>query len=218
MAYGQSQSIKLYQKSLYSSGNTGNGARDFVNHSTSNIYTLKFFWITPEDQFINVESTESTSIALGTTPVAESDKTPVTTNNKSPPLPSTTGSIRNTSSGSGATTVDGSDITPSTTKPKKSPSSSTTESIRNDAGSQRNHTKKNRTVPTVTSTSNNDSTRGLLNCKSPPSLCYNPAPCKRLFYAIDPVAGYYMLPTCGWVTVATALQWSIYFKNKKSIK
>ena len=39
-----------------------------------------------------------------------------------------------------------------------------------------------------------------------------------LFYTIDPVAGYYMLPTCGWVSVATALQYSIYFKNKKSIK
>jgi len=36
-----------------------------------------------------------------------------------------------------------------------------------------------------------------------------------IFYNIDPIAGYYMLPTCGWVTVATALQWSIYLKNKK---
>mmetsp|Transcript_24981 Transcript_24981/g.28581 ORF Transcript_24981/g.28581 Transcript_24981/m.28581 type:complete len:299 (+) Transcript_24981:54-950(+) len=36
-----------------------------------------------------------------------------------------------------------------------------------------------------------------------------------LFYHIDPVAGYYMLPTCAWVFVATALQWSIYLKNKK---
>lgn len=36
-----------------------------------------------------------------------------------------------------------------------------------------------------------------------------------LFYNIDKGAGYYMLPTCGWVTVATALQYSIYFKNKK---
>jgi hypothetical protein len=34
MAYGQSQAIKLYQKSLDSSGDTGNGARDFVDHST----------------------------------------------------------------------------------------------------------------------------------------------------------------------------------------
>lgn len=36
-----------------------------------------------------------------------------------------------------------------------------------------------------------------------------------LFYNIDAGAGYYMLPTCGWVFVATALQWSIYLKNKK---
>ena len=35
-----------------------------------------------------------------------------------------------------------------------------------------------------------------------------------LFYQIDDLAGYYMLPTCGWVTVATALQYSIYFLNK----
>ena len=34
-----------------------------------------------------------------------------------------------------------------------------------------------------------------------------------LFYNIDNTAGYYMLPTCGWVAVATALQYSIYFKN-----
>jgi len=36
-----------------------------------------------------------------------------------------------------------------------------------------------------------------------------------LIYNIDKGAGYYMLPTCGWVSVATALQYSIYFKNKK---
>lgn len=36
-----------------------------------------------------------------------------------------------------------------------------------------------------------------------------------LFYKIDKTAGYYMLPTCGWVTVASALQYSIYFRNKK---
>ena len=35
-----------------------------------------------------------------------------------------------------------------------------------------------------------------------------------LFYNIDKGAGYYLLPTCGWVTVATALQYSIYFNNK----
>jgi hypothetical protein len=119
MAYGRSQAIKLYQKLLDSSCDTGNGARDFVNHSTSNMDTLKLFCITAEDQFINVESAKSTSIELGTTPVAESGQILVTTNNKSPPLPSTTGSIRNTSSGSETTTADGSDITPSTTKPKK---------------------------------------------------------------------------------------------------
>jgi len=36
-----------------------------------------------------------------------------------------------------------------------------------------------------------------------------------LFYSIDKKAGLYMLPTCGWVAVATALQYSIYFQNKK---
>ena len=35
-----------------------------------------------------------------------------------------------------------------------------------------------------------------------------------LFYNLDETAGYYMLPTCGWVTVATALQWNIYLNNK----
>lgn len=39
-----------------------------------------------------------------------------------------------------------------------------------------------------------------------------------LFYNIDKGAGYYMLPTCGWVTVATALQYSIYFKNPRKCK
>jgi translocator protein len=36
-----------------------------------------------------------------------------------------------------------------------------------------------------------------------------------LFSTLDEVAGYYMLPTCAWVTVATALNWNIYLKNKK---
>jgi tryptophan-rich sensory protein len=35
-----------------------------------------------------------------------------------------------------------------------------------------------------------------------------------LFYSVDPLAGKFMLPTCGWVFVATALNWSIYLKNK----
>ncbi|CAB9512465.1 Translocator protein [Seminavis robusta] len=35
----------------------------------------------------------------------------------------------------------------------------------------------------------------------------------KLFYDLDPEAGKFMLPTCGWVAVATALNWSIYFKN-----
>eukprot|EP00529_Nitzschia_sp_RCC80_P026294 CAMPEP_0113478590 /NCGR_PEP_ID=MMETSP0014_2-20120614/20839_1 /TAXON_ID=2857 /ORGANISM="Nitzschia sp." /LENGTH=349 /DNA_ID=CAMNT_0000371795 /DNA_START=91 /DNA_END=1140 /DNA_ORIENTATION=+ /assembly_acc=CAM_ASM_000159 len=35
-----------------------------------------------------------------------------------------------------------------------------------------------------------------------------------LFYSLDETAGYYMLPTCGWVAVATALQWNIYLNNK----
>jgi hypothetical protein len=43
MAYGQSQAIKLYQKWVDINGDTGNGARDFVGHSTSNIDTLKSF-------------------------------------------------------------------------------------------------------------------------------------------------------------------------------
>ena len=34
------------------------------------------------------------------------------------------------------------------------------------------------------------------------------------FYSIDEKAGYYMLPTVGWVTVATALNWNIYLNNK----
>ena len=37
-----------------------------------------------------------------------------------------------------------------------------------------------------------------------------------LFWTVDPVAGMRMLPTCGWVTVATALQWSLYKLNRKS--
>lgn len=35
------------------------------------------------------------------------------------------------------------------------------------------------------------------------------------FYAIDPAAGLLMLPTCGWVLVATALNWSIYLANRE---
>lgn len=34
-----------------------------------------------------------------------------------------------------------------------------------------------------------------------------------LFSNIETKAGYFLLPTCGWVSVATALQYSIYFKN-----
>jgi tryptophan-rich sensory protein len=34
------------------------------------------------------------------------------------------------------------------------------------------------------------------------------------FYQVEPSAGLFLLPTCGWVTVATALNWSIYLKNK----
>ena len=35
-----------------------------------------------------------------------------------------------------------------------------------------------------------------------------------LFYSVDPTAGKLMLPTCGWVTIATALNWNIYLTNK----
>lgn len=34
-----------------------------------------------------------------------------------------------------------------------------------------------------------------------------------LFYSIDPSAGKFLLPTCGWVSVATALNWNIYLNN-----
>jgi len=33
------------------------------------------------------------------------------------------------------------------------------------------------------------------------------------FYQVEPTAGLFLLPTCCWVTVATALNWSIYLKN-----
>ena len=36
-----------------------------------------------------------------------------------------------------------------------------------------------------------------------------------LFYQSDQTAGLLMIPTCLWVTVASALNWSIYFRNKK---
>lgn len=36
-----------------------------------------------------------------------------------------------------------------------------------------------------------------------------------LFRTVDEVSGNFMLPTCAWVTVATCLNWSIYFRNKK---
>lgn len=39
-----------------------------------------------------------------------------------------------------------------------------------------------------------------------------------LFYSLERGAGYYMLPTCGWVAVATSLQYSIYFRNKNNKK
>jgi tryptophan-rich sensory protein len=35
-----------------------------------------------------------------------------------------------------------------------------------------------------------------------------------LFFKTNSRAGQFMLPTCGWVAVATALNWSIFFKNK----
>jgi len=35
-----------------------------------------------------------------------------------------------------------------------------------------------------------------------------------LFFTADEVAGKFMLPTCGWVLIATALNWSIYLLNK----
>ena len=35
-----------------------------------------------------------------------------------------------------------------------------------------------------------------------------------VFGQVDPLAGKLLLPTCGWVTVATALNWSIYSLNK----
>lgn len=35
-----------------------------------------------------------------------------------------------------------------------------------------------------------------------------------LFYQVEPAAGLFLLPTCGWVLAATALNWSIYLKNK----
>ena len=35
-----------------------------------------------------------------------------------------------------------------------------------------------------------------------------------VFYQVEPLAGLFLLPTCGWVLVATALNWSIYLKNK----
>mmetsp|Transcript_11630 Transcript_11630/g.18912 ORF Transcript_11630/g.18912 Transcript_11630/m.18912 type:complete len:103 (+) Transcript_11630:368-676(+) len=35
-----------------------------------------------------------------------------------------------------------------------------------------------------------------------------------LFYRVDPNAGLLLLPTCLWVTVASALNWSIYLLNK----
>lgn len=34
-----------------------------------------------------------------------------------------------------------------------------------------------------------------------------------LFYQVDETAGYFLLPTCAWVTVATALNWNIYLNN-----
>ena len=37
-----------------------------------------------------------------------------------------------------------------------------------------------------------------------------------LFGQVDPLAGKLLLPTCGWVTVATALNWSIYSLNKQA--
>jgi tryptophan-rich sensory protein len=37
----------------------------------------------------------------------------------------------------------------------------------------------------------------------------------KLFWDIDPVAGKLMLPTCGWVFIASSLNLSIFAKNKK---
>jgi hypothetical protein len=135
MAYGRSQAIKLYKKSLNSSGDTGNGAPGFVNHYTSNIDTLKSFWVKSEDQFITDEYGESTSKALGTTPVAESDKTP-------PPIPSKTGSQIKTSSGSGTTTTlnytSNNDGTPPSSGSKTGPCKGSTEGSRTVISKKKN--------------------------------------------------------------------------------
>jgi hypothetical protein len=92
MACGHSQAIKLYKKWVDSNGGTRNGARDFVDHCTSDIDTLKSFWTTTEEKFVNVEAT---STATGTTQEDGSNVTPVTTYTKKPPSASTTESIRN---------------------------------------------------------------------------------------------------------------------------
>lgn len=39
-----------------------------------------------------------------------------------------------------------------------------------------------------------------------------------IFYGLDSKAGYYMVPTCIWVTIATALNYSIYLNNKPQQK
>jgi hypothetical protein len=95
MAYGRSQAIEWYQKWLESSGDTGNVGRDFVNHSTSNMDTLKSFWKSTEDKFVNVELTESTSTASRTITEEGNHVTQVTTNTKKSPSTSATESIRN---------------------------------------------------------------------------------------------------------------------------
>ena len=38
--------------------------------------------------------------------------------------------------------------------------------------------------------------------------------CVYLFYQVDETAGLFLVPTGLWVTVAAALNWSIYFQNK----
>jgi hypothetical protein len=156
MAYGRPQAIEWYQKWLDSSGDTENVGRNFVNHSTSNMDTLKLFWTSTEDKFVNVELAESTSTASGTIREEGSHVTQVTTNTKKSPSASATEPIKNDAGSQ----------------------RNNTEEIRNDAGSQRNHTKKNCTVPTVTNTSNNDRTGGLLYSKNQPSSGSKTTPCK----------------------------------------
>jgi hypothetical protein len=174
MAFGRSKAIKLYKRWGDSKDKTGSGARDFVDHSTSDIDTLKLFWTTTEDKFVNVKavSTASRTTHEDGSNVSPGTCKPQSVKVRSPMLSSNRNNSPSPGSELPASKVSNKVGTPKMSNTKKPPSASTTGSNRNEARSNKSLSTQSHTGPSVTSTSNgfnNGSARVLFNPKNPPS-------------------------------------------------